>query len=57
MGKKNEAKVTGILLQIQRNIKLIDNWSNKTYTLRNRIQRTAIEALEPANRRIRRHRE
>ena len=29
----------GILLQIERKIKLIDNWSNKTDTLRHRIQR------------------
>ena len=41
--------VIGALLQIQRNIKLIDNWSNKTDTLRHRIQRTAGEVLEPAN--------
>ena len=41
--------VIGILLQIQRKIKLIDNWSNKTDTLRHRIQRTAGEVLEPAN--------
>ena len=33
----------GILLQIERKIKLIDNWSNKTNTLRHRIQRTAGE--------------
>jgi hypothetical protein len=33
--------VIGILLQIERKIKLIDNWSNKTDTLRHRIQRTA----------------
>ena len=37
------------LLQIQRKIKLIDNWSNKTETYRHRIQRTAGEVLEPAN--------
>jgi hypothetical protein len=30
-------------------IKLIENWSNKTDTLRHRIQRTAGEVLEPAN--------
>ena len=39
----------GILLQIQRKIKLIDNWSNKTDKLRHSIQRTAGEVLEPAN--------
>ena len=38
--------VMGILLQIQRKIKLIDNWSNKTDTLRHRIQRTAGEAQQ-----------
>ena len=41
--------VIGILLHIQRKIQLIDNWSNKTDTLRHRIQRTAGEVLEPAN--------
>ena len=41
--------VIGILLQIERKIKLIVNWSNKTDTLRHRIQRTAGEVLEPAN--------
>lgn len=41
--------VIGILLQIQRKIKLIDNWSNKKDKLRQRIQRTAGEVLEPAN--------
>ena len=38
--------VIGILLQIQLKIKLIDNWSNKTDTLRHRIQRTADEAQQ-----------
>ena len=38
--------VIGILLQIQRKIKLIDNWSNKTDTLKHRIQRTAGEAQQ-----------
>ena len=41
--------VIGILLPIQRKIKLIDNWSNQTDTLRHRIQHTAGEVLEPAN--------
>ena len=38
--------VIGILLQIERKIKLIDNRSNKTDTLRHRIQRTAGEAQQ-----------
>jgi hypothetical protein len=38
--------VIKILLQIQRKRKLIDYWSNKTDTLRHRIQSTEGEVLE-----------
>ena len=45
-GQHRHHYVIGILLQIQRKIKLIDNWSNKTDKLRHRIQRTAGEAQQ-----------